>query len=86
MVPNERVPADVVLIYSSDETGTIFVKTDQLDGETDWKLRRPIADLNKIIAQNGCSAAIRTDFSVGYADPHINIYKFEGVYNSQDLQ
>jgi len=32
LVPNERVPADLLLIYSSDETGTIFVKTDQLDG------------------------------------------------------
>jgi len=39
---NERVPADMVLLYTTDKSGTIFIRTDQLDGETDWKLRRPI--------------------------------------------
>ena len=34
-----RVPADVVLVQSSEASGEAFVKTDQLDGETDWKLR-----------------------------------------------
>ncbi|EGW35042.1 uncharacterized protein SPAPADRAFT_48092 [Spathaspora passalidarum NRRL Y-27907] len=34
-----RIPADMILIQSSDHTGESFIKTDQLDGETDWKLR-----------------------------------------------
>ena len=51
---NQRVPADMVLLktYAADaadetndegesnsESGTCFIRTDQLDGETDWKLR-----------------------------------------------
>ena len=36
---NQRVPADLVLLRTSDATGTCFIRTDQLDGETDWKLR-----------------------------------------------
>ncbi|POY73046.1 putative Phospholipid-translocating ATPase [Rhodotorula taiwanensis] len=36
---NDRVPADVLLLRTSDPSGTCFVRTDQLDGETDWKLR-----------------------------------------------
>lgn len=36
---NQRVPADCVLLRTSDSSGTCFVRTDQLDGETDWKLR-----------------------------------------------
>lgn len=36
---NSRVPADMVLLRTSDSSGTAFVRTDQLDGETDWKLR-----------------------------------------------
>jgi phospholipid-translocating ATPase len=36
---NQRVPADMILLRTSDSTGTAFVRTDQLDGETDWKLR-----------------------------------------------
>ena len=39
----ERVPADMVLLYTTDKAGTVFIKTDQLDGETDWKLRKAIA-------------------------------------------
>lgn len=34
-----RTPADMVLVQSSEKAGETFVKTDQLDGETDWKLR-----------------------------------------------
>jgi len=40
---NERVPADIVLLYTTDKQGSVFIKTDQLDGETDWKVRRPIS-------------------------------------------
>jgi phospholipid-translocating ATPase len=39
---NERVPADLVLLYTTDKSGTVFIRTDQLDGETDWKVRRPV--------------------------------------------
>ena len=34
-----RVPADMILLQSNEHTGESFIKTDQLDGETDWKLR-----------------------------------------------
>ncbi|KAH3675929.1 hypothetical protein WICMUC_002225 [Wickerhamomyces mucosus] len=36
---DNRVPADMILLQSSESTGESFIKTDQLDGETDWKLR-----------------------------------------------
>ena len=36
------MPADLVLLYTTDKSGTVFIRTDQLDGETDWKVRRPI--------------------------------------------
>mmetsp|Transcript_103060 Transcript_103060/g.142611 ORF Transcript_103060/g.142611 Transcript_103060/m.142611 type:complete len:96 (+) Transcript_103060:302-589(+) len=39
---NERVPADLVLLQTTDKSNTVFIRTDQLDGETDWKVRRPI--------------------------------------------
>lgn len=53
---DERVPADCVLLRAisaetasstsasaSEQTDTLFIRTDQLDGETDWKLRRAVA-------------------------------------------
>jgi phospholipid-translocating ATPase len=39
---NQRIPADMILLYATDKSGAIFIRTDQLDGETDWKLRRPV--------------------------------------------
>ena len=52
---NERVPADMVFLHTTDKSKTIFLRTDQLDGETDWKLRKPVAitqelnDVRKLI-------------------------------------
>ena len=39
---NERIPADLVVLQCENEDGTVFLRTDQLDGETDWKLRKAI--------------------------------------------
>ncbi|EPT26927.1 cation-transporting atpase family protein [Toxoplasma gondii TgCatPRC2] len=39
---NQRVPADVVFLRTTDKSGSCFIRTDQLDGETDWKLRRAV--------------------------------------------
>lgn len=36
---DRRVPADVVLIRTTEKSGACFIRTDQLDGETDWKVR-----------------------------------------------
>lgn len=45
---NQRVPADLVLLRTSDASGTCFIRTDQLDGETDWKLRVAVPSCQKM--------------------------------------
>lgn len=39
----DRVPADLLLLRTRDDSGSVFIKTDQLDGETDWKLRKAVS-------------------------------------------
>lgn len=39
---NERVPADLLLLHTTEKAGSVFIRTDQLDGETDWKLRKAV--------------------------------------------
>lgn len=39
---DERVPADLVVLKTDNPDGNVFIRTDQLDGETDWKLRKSI--------------------------------------------
>ena len=34
----------MILLHSSEEDGIAHVKTDQLDGETDWKIRESVRD------------------------------------------
>lgn len=45
---NQRVPADLILLRTSDNSGTCFIRTDQLDGETDWKLRVAVPACQKL--------------------------------------
>jgi phospholipid-translocating ATPase len=45
---NQRVPADLILLRTSDSSGTCFIRTDQLDGETDWKLRVAVPTTQKL--------------------------------------
>jgi phospholipid-translocating ATPase len=48
---NQRVPADLVLLRTSDGSGTCFIRTDQLDGETDWKLRVAVPACQKLMQE-----------------------------------
>lgn len=45
---NQRVPADMVLLTTSEEEGTCFIRTDQLDGETDWKLKVAVGETQRL--------------------------------------
>ena len=45
---NQRLPADLILLRTSDSSGTCFIRTDQLDGETDWKLRVAVPATQKL--------------------------------------
>ena len=65
---NERIPADMILLYTTEKGGSVFIRTDQLDGETDWKLRKPITFTQKA---NPCEQIINIDGHV-VANPPTN--------------
>jgi phospholipid-translocating ATPase len=44
----QRVPADIILLRTTEVEGSCFLRTDQLDGETDWKKREAIALTQKM--------------------------------------
>ena len=73
---NERIPADLLLLYTTEKTGSIFIRTDQLDGETDWKLRKAVPLTQKtnpemIFFINGYVKAL---------PPNDKIYDFKGYF------
>ncbi|KAK7684500.1 hypothetical protein QCA50_012447 [Cerrena zonata] len=74
---NDRVPADLILLRTSDASGTCFIRTDQLDGETDWKLRVAVPTCQKLSQD---SDLLSLDAEI-YADaPMKDIHTFIGTF------
>jgi phospholipid-translocating ATPase len=75
VVKDQRVPADLMLLRTGDGTGEAFIRTDQLDGETDWKLRtalgvtQAVADDDSLLSQH---------FTLSAERPIKDIHKFNG--------
>ena len=77
---NERVPADMVFLHTTDKSKTIFLRTDQLDGETDWKLRKPVNMTQEV---NDVCKLINEDYYLIVDPPTKHIYSFKGVFTMQ---
>jgi phospholipid-translocating ATPase len=77
--PNQRVPADCVLLRTTEKTGASFIRTDQLDGETDWKLRRAIGPLQKLKTNE---ELLEYKASIYAEKPKKEIYDFLGNFTS----
>ena len=73
---DQRVPADCVLLRAApDPNGTVFLRTDQLDGETDWKLRRAVHSAQQLRTDEDL---IGLRASVWAEAPRKEIYEFIG--------
>ena len=80
---DQRVPADIMLLRTGDGTGETFIRTDQLDGETDWKLRTALGVTQNV---NDDDALLNQDFSLTVEAPMREIHKFNGklIQSSMD--
>nr|XP_039267375.1 probable phospholipid-transporting ATPase IIB [Styela clava] len=78
---DQRIPADLIFLRTSEKNGTCFIRTDQLDGETDWKLRLAVPSTQKVES----TADIFELKPYLYAEkPHININSFTGTFTTID--
>jgi len=77
---NERIPADLVLLYTTEhESANVFLRTDQLDGETDWKLRKSIDFTQNYYHANQQLTNLLESYII--AEPPNNlIYNFKGKF------
>lgn len=73
----DSLPADAVLISSSDNEGVCFVETKDLDGETNLKPRNSIQELKHI--QSGADCLSDCHFYVEAGAPSPDLYKFSGT-------
>lgn len=82
-----RIPADLLTLYSNDEQGTLFVKTDQLDGETDWKLRKSVKMTQTLVKEDNNYQHILSDtLCCTVKEPIGQIYSFEGIFHNVETE
>jgi len=82
---NQPAPADVILVYVTDKSDSVFIRTDQLDGETDWKARRPLNSTHKHVKHLTDLKTFIND-NVLCEQPSQAIYDFTGLYNHKNAQ
>lgn len=75
---DERVPADLVLLRTSESSGAVFVRTDQLDGETDWKLRLAVPTTQKLATDH---QLFEINARIYAEKPQKDIHSFIGTFS-----
>ena len=78
---NSRVPADIIVLKTFNESNDnqSFIRTDQLDGETDWKLRKA-PGMSQAMSE---IQLFTTESYVECQPPSKLIYNFEGLIKSR---
>lgn len=72
---DERIPADVLFLKACESSESFFVRTDQLDGETDWKIKFPLPATDR---SRSFREAAEKYFEVIAEAPSKEIYSFNG--------
>ncbi|XP_040841085.1 probable phospholipid-transporting ATPase IIB isoform X3 [Ochotona curzoniae] len=78
---NQRIPSDMVFLRTSEKAGSCFIRTDQLDGETDWKLKVAVSCTQRLPALGdlfSISAYVHAQ------KPQLDIHSFEGTFTRED--
>ena len=84
LTKDSRVPADLIVLKTFNESkdNQAFIRTDQLDGETDWKLRKAPG----LTQEKSDDDLANIDGYIEYEPPSKLIYNFEGVIKCRNLE
>ena len=72
---NDEIPADLILLSTSDNDGGCYVETKNLDGETNLKVRQSLKCSSNIRTSRDIT---RTKFWIESEGPHSNLYLYQG--------
>jgi len=72
----EQVPADIVVLATSDPDGACYVETKNLDGETNLKVRQALHCSRTVKRARDCE---RTEFWIESEAAHANLYAYNGA-------
>ena len=77
---DEQIPADVVVLSTSDPDGACYVETKNLDGETNLKVRQALQAGRRVRHARDCE---KSEFIIESEGPHMNLYQYSGVVKWQ---
>ena len=71
-----------------DESNTVFIRTDQLDGETDWKLREAVPFTQKFLSEERDDEweLLKLPCAFKVMEPSEKIDYFEGSFKRKDIK
>ena len=72
----DQIPADIIILATSDPDGACYVETKNLDGETNLKVRQALHSGRKIKHAKDCEQA---EFILESGHPDTNLYSYRGV-------
>ncbi|KAI1077047.1 phospholipid-translocating P-type ATPase [Whalleya microplaca] len=77
---DDELPADVIVLATSDADGACYVETKNLDGETNLKVRQALRCGRTIKHARDCE---RAQFTIESEAPQPNLYKYNGAIKWQ---
>ncbi|KAH9913676.1 phospholipid-transporting ATPase 1 [Epithele typhae] len=78
---NEQVPADLVVLATSDADNMCYLETKNLDGETNLKPRKAVRATAAMTSEEDIE---RSSFILDSEPPHANLYLYHGVLRYKD--
>jgi phospholipid-translocating ATPase len=73
---DDQIPADVVILSTSDPDGACYVETKNLDGETNLKVRHALRSGRKVKHARDCD---KVEFVIESEPPQPNLYQYSAV-------
>ncbi|OAA61827.1 phospholipid-translocating p-type ATPase-like protein [Niveomyces insectorum RCEF 264] len=73
---DDELPADVIVLATSDPDGACYIETKNLDGETNLKFRQALRCGRNLKHARDCE---RAQFYIESEAPHSNLYKYNGA-------
>ncbi|KAI1335350.1 phospholipid-translocating P-type ATPase [Xylariaceae sp. FL0016] len=77
---DDELPADVIVLATSDADGACYVETKNLDGETNLKVRQALRCGRTLKHARDCE---RAQFTIESEPPQPNLYKYNGALKWQ---
>lgn len=72
----DQIPADIVILSTSDPDGACYVETKNLDGETNLKVRQALHSGHEVRHAKDCE---RTEFVIESEEQHANLYQYSAL-------